>query len=419
MLPQIASALGTTPCNSGGWMSILSRKLIHDKQRELTVLFPMDISCRDVQGQTHGLSYYSFPWNSQKPEQYMSLQEVSFKKILSCVQPDFVHIWGSEYPHTLAMVRVCQQMGLLDKTCISIQGLISVYAQHYFARLPESVLRKKTFRDFLKQDGFLEAQKKFVVRGEYEVQALQMAKHVIGRTEWDLACVRMIHPGVIYHQCNEILREDFYNGAWKLQHCRRHTIFSSQWGYPVKGFHQMLSALKLLKERYPDVRLITTGKDPRKVTGKDKLKQNYYGKYIANLICKLKLEEQVCFLGKSLNAAEMKEQYLSTHVFALPSSIENSPNSLGEAMILGVPSVASDVGGVSSMCRHGQEGFLYPFDEPYMLAHYIGKIFDDDKLAENISDHARKRAVQTHSIERNIEDYLEIYHSKSLSKSIY
>ena len=57
------------------------------------------------------------------------------------------------------------------------------------------------------------------------------------------------------------------------------------------------------------------------------------------------LEDKVSFLGP-LNAEQMKAEYLRSNVFLCPSSIENSPNSLGEAQMLGVPCVASYVGGI-------------------------------------------------------------------------
>ena len=105
----------------------------------------------------------------------------------------------------------------------------------------------------------------------------------------------------------------------------------------------------------------------------------------------------------------MKKRYLSAHVFVSPSSIENSPNSLGEAMLLGVPSVTSDVGGVKNMLEHGKEGYVYPFDEAYMIAYYVSKIFDDDSLATEMSKNAKAHAQITHNREKNLETLLTIY----------
>ena len=144
----------------------------------------------------------------------------------------------------------------------------------------------------------------------------------------------MINPNIIYHQGNEILRTSFYEGMWKLENCEKYSIFISQWGYPLKGFHIFLEAFKIILKDYPDAKVITTGKDLFHVSKKVFLKQTYYERYIIKLIKKWDLEKNIIFLGKQLNEAEMKAQYLSAHIFVLPSAIENSPNSLGEAMLL-------------------------------------------------------------------------------------
>ncbi len=70
----------------------------------------------------------------------------------------------------------------------------------------------------------------------------------------------------------------------------------------------------------------------------------------------------------SLNAEEMKEQYLLANVFASPSSIENSPNFCREAMILGTPVVSSDVGGVKNMLTHNEKGFCTNMTAPIYVS---------------------------------------------------
>ena len=57
--------------------------------------------------------------------------EVYLSQIVSEAQPDIIHIWGTEYSHTLAMMNVSESMGIIDKVLISIQGLTSIIAQHY------------------------------------------------------------------------------------------------------------------------------------------------------------------------------------------------------------------------------------------------------------------------------------------------
>ena len=108
-------------------------------------------------------------------------------------------------------------------------------------------------------------------------------------------------------------------------------------------------------------------------------------------------------------AAEMKERFLRTNVFVSSSAIENSPNSIGEAMLLGTPIVASDVGGVSSLIEHGKTGFLYQADAPYMLAYYIEKLFDNSKLANQMSDYEIQDAHIKYQPQEILKQAMSVY----------
>jgi glycosyltransferase involved in cell wall biosynthesis len=165
--------------------------------------------------------------------------------------------------------------------------------------------------------------------------------------------------------------------------------------------------MPLILERYPDAKIYTTGIDLLNLTFKDKLKLTSYQKYIIRLIKKYNLEKCVKFLGM-LDADQMKKTYLNANCFVLCSSIENESNALGEAMILGVPSVASLCGGVVSKVVHNFDSYTYPFNESYMLAYYVNKIFDSKENYE-ISKNAIKSASLTYNREKNQENLIKIY----------
>lgn len=340
------------------------------------------------------------------PYVYLPELEEQFLQELVCFCPDVIHIWGTEYGHTLAMVNAAEKMGCLDRVVIHIQGLCSVYAGHYAEGIPHRVQTGYTFRDLVRRDNIRQQQAKFVRRGQLEIQALQKVRHVIGRTDWDEACTRHINPQIAYHYGNETLREEFYQGCWRYEDCRKHRVFASSCAYPVKGFHYLLEAFAQVLKSYPDATLAVPGAN---VMTSDPIRRNGYQKHLRELVKKYRLEDKIEFLG-SLRADAMKENYLAANVFVLPSTIENSPNSLGEAMLLGVPCVASDVGGVSTMMEHNKEGYVYQSTAPYMLARYIERVFAMEEKAASMGQAAAAHASKTHDPQKNMEDLLNIYH---------
>jgi len=408
-LPKIAQNLSIEESVEGGWMVGLSDYLLKQNSISLSVTFPINKNNQMKTGSAGGMSYYGFPAINKDHTKYKSKLEEQFKIILDQAKPDIIHIWGTEYPHTLAMVNACISLGIEDKVVISIQGLCSVYAKHYFASLPQSVIRGYSFQEFLRHDNIFNQMKKFKKRGDFEIKALQNVKNIIGRTTWDKACTSQINASAKYHFCNETLRDEFYKHAWSLDHCEKNSIFVSQGVYPIKGLHFILEAMPIILKRFPDARIYVAGQDIICTqTFMQKIKISSYGLYVKKLIRKYNLENNIIFTG-ILKEKQMSERYLKSNVFICPSSIENSPNSLGEAMILGVPSVASYVGGIPDMLRHGEEGFLYQADAPYELAHYICEILNSDEIAFEVSYKAREHAMRTHNMEVNSQRLLDIY----------
>ena len=347
-------------------------------------------------------------FRGREPYRYLPEVEAFFLEELKTYRPDVIHIWGTEYAHTLAMMNAAEKQGMTNRCVISIQGLCSVYARHYAEGIPVPVQRQYTLHDLLKRENILGQQRIYERRGSLEVQALQKTQHVIGRTHWDLACTQMLAPQARYHFCNETLRESFYEGQWSYGKCQKHRIFASSCVYPVKGFHYLLEALAEVVKEYPDTVLAVPGNNFLHLDRKGRLHQDNYHRYLKNLAEHYSLTEKIEFLGK-LSPEGMKEQYLKANVFALPSTIENSPNSLGEAMLMGTPCVAADVGGVTTMLESGKEGLVYQSTAPYMLAGCIKQVFAMEERAETMGRAASNHARITHDPGKNLEDLLGIY----------
>ena len=113
----------------------------------------------------------------------------------------------------------------------------------------------------------------------------------------------------------------------------------------------------------------------------------------------------------TLTESQMITEYLNAHLFICPSSIENSPNSLGEAQLLGVPVIAAYVGGTPDMIEHNETGLLYRFEEVEMLAEHIRNLFTNTTLALRLAKNGINAAQERHHQTNNLQQMISIYKS--------
>jgi glycosyltransferase involved in cell wall biosynthesis len=400
LFPDACALIGIKPQVVGGWMFSSAQDLL---KRHQNIEFAVATTYNGTTFHDRSINrirYFLIPLKNKLS--YSKKLERDWKDVKALFDPDIVHIHGTEYPVGLAYINGCGNANVI----ISIQGLVSVIYRYYLAGMSTTeVLFNITFRDLLKRDTLLHQRKKVKERGNYERKLLISAKNIIGRTSWDRSHTFAINPNARYFFCNETLRSDFYHNCWSLKNCERHRIFISQAQYPLKGFHQLLKALPLLREKYLDIKVYIAGSDSLK---SDFLGLKTYNKYLRSLVRKGGLEDIIVFTGE-LSEGKMIEAYLKSHIFICPSSIENSSNSVGEAQLVGVPVIASYVGGMSDMIVDNQTGLLYRFEEFEMLASLIDQLFKDDALALKLSYNGREQAMIRHDRETNINHLFFAY----------
>ena len=379
--------------STGSWVCALADALSSEKDLQLFTAAPSPLAgeLRGLQGET--MTHFVFPPDSNP-----------WKEIRDRIEPDVIHIHGSEYKHSLDYVKACGAHHVV----VSLQGLVSEYQKVYFGGIAEETLRKSiSLRDRIRKDTVFTQQADMARRGEYEVELLRTVQHVIGRTSWDKAVSLGIHPQLHYHFCNEALRAPFYSGRWSYSSCVQHRIFVSQGHNPIKGVHQLLEALPLVLEQYPDTHVRISG--PNVLRGnslKDRMLRNGYACLLSDRIQRNHLDKAVQFIGAA-DAEKVKAELLSANVFALVSIIENSPNSLCEAQMLGVPCVASDVGGTADLIPNLSCGSLYPFEDPSLLAERILDTFRESPRFDNTE--MRSVAAKRHDRNAIKQDLLMIY----------
>lgn len=407
VIPCVAEAMGRPAVTvNEGWISQMFDQFCALSNYSMCIVCGDSVS---TTGSSPKFEWATYEETRESESNYVPSQKQYFCELLAKYQPDLIHVWGSEYPHTLAMVHAATELQMQNRVVVSLQGVISVIASFYTSGLSQSVVKYRTLFDRIRRTNIEDQQQQFVRRGVCEVDAIQRVKHVIGRTEWDHHVAQLYNPDICYHFCNETLRSPFYVSKWEYSTCQKYRIFISQATYPIKGFHLFLEILPALVARYPDIEVYIAGADLTDSSSwLNRLKRSSYGHYLKQRIESLGVRSHLHFLGR-MHAEAMRDQYLQANLFLSSSVIENSPNSVGEAMILGTPVVTSDVGGVRSIIQTPQEGLSYKWYDLDALYHCVCDVFDNPEMAIARAESARCHAMKTHDAEVNFDCMQQIY----------
>jgi L-malate glycosyltransferase len=238
----------------------------------------------------------------------------------------------------------------------------------------------------------------FLMRAPREREIFRMNRYFLGRTAWDQSWQQALQPSGKYWHVGELLRPEFYKAKWELSAAERFTLFTTTSNSPFKGTDVLIRAMDLLRERYPLVRLRICGELPHRG----------WGKYLRRLVSELGLKRHVIFLGY-LDEQQLTKELCRAHVFVLSSHMENSPNALCEAQLMGVPCVASCVGGVPSLVEHADTGLLFPRGDYVALAGAVSRVFEDDEWARELSIRERATAKPRHTPELVVQSLLSVY----------
>jgi glycosyltransferase involved in cell wall biosynthesis len=398
VFPEVAEYLDINKPVFGGWMYSLAEELKKKEDIDLGIVTVCKIN-NFTSVKLNKIRYFLIPNNN------FSSRETSWNKLLEEFMPDIVHVHGTEYDFGMSLMNIRPDL----KYVVSIQGLVSVYSRYFYYGMNFlDIIKCITFRDLIRRNTIFQMKASFVKRGEIEKKYILMADAIIGRTLWDKACVQSIKPSVNYYFCNEILRNEFFtNKTWSLNQCNRYTIFLSQASFPYKGLHQVVRALGLIVQKYPEAKIEIAGPDIINDSSLFlRLKRSGYGKYIRKLCRDLGLQNKLHFMGL-LNAQQMREAYLRANVFVSASAVENGGNSVGEAQILGVPIIASYAGGVITTLSTSKSSLFYEFESYEMLASHLDTIFSMEVFSDQ--EYEIKEATYRHSKVHNANQQINIY----------
>lgn len=384
--------------NGGGWISSLESEIVKQENIELAVSFilpqqPFKILKNNV-------TYY--PLEFPKQNKFLALYNLineNFKiqseeinkyiQVIDDFKPDLIEIFGSE-----------QSFGLIAQfidtpIVLHIQGLINPCFNSF---LPPSISWTNFIFSNLSLKSIIENyknKKAWNILCKQEQEILRNINYYIGRTRWDKQITKIYNPNRKYFYGGEILRIPFYENQTNRNIPKRLTIISTISNAPYKGVDLILKTAFILKKI---------------------LKINFEWKIFGN-INPFFIEKQIKIKHHDVNislmgvatAQKIKEEILNCTCFFHPSYIDNSPNSICEAQILGCTVISTNVGGISSLIDDKHTGYLIPTNDPNQAAFLIKMLYDKKELNIKIGNNAQRTALYRHNKKDIVESLIDVY----------
>ena len=399
VLPNVASTLKLRTSVSGGWLVDYANKLAHDKNIEIATMTYANVPnfmCADADG----IKNYIFPGGGKRLLFSSKKTIADCKYVLKDFEPDIIHIHGTEYSIGASMIKTGTNIPIV----LTIQGILSRISQEYYGGLSSATIFKMgKLSEWLRLKTTFFAKKLFEKNAKRERFVLNNVKYVTGRTTWDKSTMLAINNKLEYIRFNYNLRQEFYvNKVWDSNNHSKHIIYTGAASYPLKGLHVLIPALNIIKEKYPDVKLIIPGHNP--MTSKP----NGYERFILKMIKKYGLQSNVEYIG-NIKAGQVVDKLLESSVCVVPSAVEGASATLCEAMKLGVPCVCSYRGGMTDLFIDGKSGFYYDFLEYPVLATRVMELFENKSLCEQFSNLSMEQANIRHERESNYKQLISIY----------
>ena len=377
--------------NGVGWMSSLQglleeepgvdlglafptgEKLPSGEKYGRTVYFPL---CRPGRSSAGKLAYYYGGYRKSLFEDNISNLLLP---VIETFKPDLIHIFGTESDIPMVMMQT-------EVPClIHLQGLLG---ECYRAFFPPDISEKTFRREFVNvrenvlRNGIFFSYREMEVRAKREEEYMRHCRFFMGRTGWDKSYVQSRNPGAAYFHVDEVLRQPFYAARKWAPGLGHLSIVSTISDVLYKGFGLILQTASILKDMVDDFTWTVVGVNPSDPTVK--FFERHYG---------ISHTEVNVECAGVLPAERIISLLQDASVFVHPSFIDNSPNSLCEAQYLGVPAIATDVGGIPTLMA-SQPWNLVPPGDPKALASRIMRVSpEDNQMADALVRHDKAKII--------------------------
>lgn len=387
----------------GNWILSLKELLENEKQIDLGIVFYGEKDIFYTDG--FGTKYYQLSKlhfnklnrfvNSWKHKIESQDQIVGLLRTINDFQPDIIHIFGSEG----IFGQIIRNTSI--PVVIHIQGIINPYLNAW--NIPKfnltKLLKSQNWIYFAKGAGLFHDYYRFRKMAKRELSIFKSCKYFMGRTNWDKAIAKLYSPKAEYFHCDEVIRDCFYNKTWEIPQNKVFTIASTINANIYKGLDLILNSANLLKSNSK----IEFEWHVYGVT-----ENSEYARFIQNIIGKRFVQNNIVLKGTTLSE-ELLNGLMKSDLFVHCSYIDNSPNSVCEAQLIGLPVISTNVGGISSLIEHAVDGFLVPSNEPHILVATIIDLYEHPEMRKSIGQNGISSAKKRHDRIKIKKDLFNIY----------
>lgn len=397
-----------TSYGGGGWISSLTEELRKNKDITLAKAFFYDYDdapyydngiweypmYKKEKSKLKKIVHYWTKNNQTETKENIGLMQ----KVINDFKPDIIQVFGLESPF-------CPILNYTKiPTIIYLQGIVNPISNAFY---PNGI-NKYSFlfsrfskREWIYRNGIAYLHKNMKLRAKIEIEILKKSTYLIGRTKFDHEISDFFAPNANYYHLNEMMKNVFYSSTiWKKTSPKKYVIYTTISNVTYKGLDTILKTAQILiNNDKTDFEWHIAG-----ITPQSELVLFF------EKILKIKSGSVNIIYDGIVPADKLVEKLRNADVFVHTSYIDNSPNSVCEAQLVGLPVVACYVGGVSDFVITGETGELIPANAPYELACILKKDMEKPYLYQ-YSEKARKIALERHDKKRIVDTLLNIYNS--------
>lgn len=363
-------------CHPSSWIVNLSNEIAQRNNVELSIISYYPDIDRDQSFEYNGIRFYIIKYGVSLTRRgfpnYFPI-DVMFKypflrhKILKTVReinPDVIHIHGTENAFGTSVVN-----DNVFPKLLSIQGIINEY--------------KKYDNNLF-----------FKYQAKIENRVIKRIKYFGSRTEWADNYIKKINPNSQIYYLPEAINKCFFMN----ENAENQNLIFVGTLNRRKGIEKVLNLFINISKSVVDSKLFIIGKGE------------------INYVCKLKkiantnnLNERILFLG-SQPQENIKKYFNQSTILLHLSEIDNSPNTILEAMAAGLIVIATNTGGVSSLVKDGINGFLIKSNSNQNeISELIIDILKNKNKYYNIIETAKKFVKENNYPENVADMYLKVY----------